>query len=95
MADISLSGAQLSVDIQVQLSPGDILRSLSFTLYSRLLADHEEGVTLPEAKIVWLKNEKERILKIGIQFEPNETAHEALTNYIYLRSIEDPKMMAE
>lgn len=92
--DISLNGAQLLVDIPAQLSKADTLCALSFTLCSRLLADYEEIITLPTARIVWLKSAEERIHAMGIHFKADEKALDDLSRYVYLRSIEDPKDLA-
>ncbi|MBA3015195.1 MAG: PilZ domain-containing protein [Proteobacteria bacterium] len=94
VVDISLNGAQLSIDLPAQLSTGDTLCALSFILCSRLLADYEETITLAEAKIVWIQTEEERNHTLGINFEPDDNARDALENYINLRKIEDPKDFA-
>lgn len=94
VVDISLNGAQVSVDIRVPLSVGDTLCALSFILYSRLLEDYEETLTLSAAKIVWLQSDEERIHTLGLYFDPDENSHDSLNNYINLRGIEDPHELA-
>ena len=89
--DVSVEGVKLKTKLQANLSVGDTLCHLGLALYYRLTASIETRVTIPEAKVVWLKGENGPLRTLGIKFSLPEKYLDAVVNYIDIRSIEDPE----
>jgi hypothetical protein len=90
VADISLEGAKLLVDIPSVMSVGDLLCHLTFTLCSRYPFVDETQVHIPEAKVMWLRGDADHTHTLGVKFLLHESSQASLDYYIELRTIEDP-----
>lgn len=93
--DISMQGAKLLIAIPVKLEVGDVLCHLSLVLCSRLSSIYEARLAIHEAKVVWLKEDGGQVHTVGVNFAIEGRLEDVLSNYIDLRSIEDPQDLAQ
>ena len=88
VADISLEGARLLVDIPGPVAKDTTLCHVTLTICYRI-SKAQIVLLIPEVKIAWSKFEQEITNTIGIQFLLSEKDQDALSNYIELRTIEE------
>lgn len=89
--DISLAGAKLTVDIPTVMAVGDIICHITCTLCSWFRTVQDTQLHIPEAKVVWLKDDGEKTTTLGLQFDLVAKGLDTLSNYIDQRMIEEAR----